>query len=351
MTIQILLGEEIRSEVLKILSGQYMFQRHGENPRLFILSPWISDVDIEFGDLYISKEKSRQEEGVVIGGTYLFETYNIKSVNLPYALLLLKLLGKFEEGKPCEVNIVTLPPNEIHYSSDYLPKVKNLLAFLDEIGCNILVNPKLHSKLLLANDLALLGSFNLSSSALYYKEEIGISIDDLGNLNTLENYCLSVIHKSKLYGYSSPLKWGTFRDVDEAIRYEHGTKEYDAGIELAREKERLRKNRITRGWFLDQIILDVVNIGYGGEFHEFSCEFGGYDKFIKSYAHDLDLFYLLNIRNVISSVKPWVKGKAWVKSFFDYKGDESTDSIVEFVNTKFARKTVPDIRPRLKSLD
>jgi len=47
----------------------------------------------------------------------------------------------------------------MNYHDGWL-RAKTLLDFLDEIGCEIFVNPKLNSKLLLANDLALLGSFN-----------------------------------------------------------------------------------------------------------------------------------------------------------------------------------------------
>ena len=322
MTIQLLFGDEIRSHVLKILSGVCLYIRRPYLPRFYILSPWISDVDIEFSDLYISKEEEKvvKEEKIE---PFLFLDYNIKSINLPYALLLLKLHGG------AEVNIVTLPPNEMNLDPDYLPKVKTLLDFLDEIGCNMFVNSKLHSKLLLANDLALLGSFNLSSSALYYKEEIGVSINDLDNLESLESYCWKVISGSQLYGYSSLRRIARIWDEMKG-----------------------RPRRITRGWLLDRMIAGAYNIEEGRErYGEFFDVTGGYDRFIKSYARDMNLFYLMNLRRLISSTEPWIKGKDWIKEVFDYKGDESTDSIMEFVNSKFARKTVPDIRLRMKPLE
>ena len=320
MTIQILLGDEIRSEVLKILSGACLFKRKPSTPKLYILSPWISNVDIEFSDLYVSKEAHKLKEklerkGGKING-FLFWDFSIKSINLPYALLLLKLHGGCETRWRCNIDIVTLPPNEMNLDSDYLLKVKNLLDFLDEIGCNIFVNSKLHSKLLLANDLGLLGSFNLSSSALYYREEIGVSINDLDNLDRLEEYCWKVIRESQPYGYSSLL-----------------------------ERDLSHRNQIpkTRGWLLDYMIEHAFHFGYG----EFLDITGGYDRAMKYYCRDLNLFYLMNLRRLISSPR----GKDLVKGSFDYKGDESTDSIMEFVNSKFARKTVPDIRLRIKSLE
>jgi hypothetical protein len=57
MTIQILLQEEIRSHVLKILSGACMFQRNKSYPKLYIPSPWISDVVIELDDIRSLREE------------------------------------------------------------------------------------------------------------------------------------------------------------------------------------------------------------------------------------------------------------------------------------------------------
>jgi len=350
LTIQILLGDEIRSHVLKILSGECLFERRPEHPQLFILSPWISDVDIEFSDLYILKEERKEN-------VFLFLDYNIKSINLPYALLLLKLHGG------AEVSIVTLPPNESSYSSDYIPRVITLLDFLDEIGCNVFVNSKLHSKLILANDLALLGSFNLSSSALYNREEIGISVNDLDNLDKLECYCRDVIYSSQPFGYSSLLHYGSPEDRKyNPPDYVEGMtpKEYDGLLKrwsesedahILRERQLSRRNRITRGWLLDEMIKETYHVEHGRErYGEFFNITGEYDKFIKSYARDLNLFYLTNLRRLISSIENHPTGKEWVKMFFDYKGDESIDSIMEFVNNKFARKTIPDVRLKVKSL-
>lgn len=353
MTIQILFNDEIRSHVLKILSGECLFKRRPEEPQLFILSPWISDVDIEFSDRHITKEK---EESKFY--SYLFLDYNIKSINLPYALLLLKLHGG------AGVNIVTLPPREPNYSSDYLPRVIALLDFLDEIGCNVFVNPKLHSKLILANDLALLGSFNLSSSALYTREEIGISINDLDNLDKLEWYCRHVIYSSQPFGYTSLLNYGSPEDKKyESPRYVEGMTldEYDALLKqwsksedarILHERQVSRFNRITRGWLLDTMIKDTYPALRGHEaYGEFFDVTGGYDKFIKSYARDLNLFYITNVRRLISSAENHPHGREdWIKMFFGYESEESTDSVTEFVYTKFARKAIPNVKLRVKSL-
>jgi len=367
VTIQLLFGDEIRSHVLKILSGECVFARRPDVPKLYVLSPWISDVEIEFSDLYISKEFKKFVEAEGLSYTFLFLDYNIKSINLPYAFLLFKLHSACESyQKIPEVNIITLPPDEISYSANYLPKVKNLLDFLDEVGCNVFVNPKLHSKLLLSNDLALLGSFNLSKSALYNREEIGVSINDLDNLDRLELYCRHVIRESERYGYSSLLNYGKHRENSE-IEYDRHLShllteamakppslENKARVDELLDKSRhlhkksiySPKNGTTRGWLLDQMVKDVYGEGYG----EFLYITGGYDKSLKSYASDLDLFYLTSVRKLFSSAEDWMRARDWIKGIYDYKGDESTDSIVEFIYKKFVRKKVPDIRLRIKSL-
>lgn len=367
MTIKLLFGDDIRSHVLKILSGECVFIRRPRFPTLYILSPWISDVQIEFSDLYVSKEEKLFMEGGK-PDSFLFLDYNIKSINLPYALLLLKLHGASEHYQyPPALNIVTLPPDENNYSANNVPRVKNLLDFLDEIGCNIFVNSKLHSKLLHTNDLAVLGSFNLSSSALYYKEEIGISTNDLDNLEKLESYCLKVIQESERYGYTSLLNYGK-RLMKSEIEYDEHLTNLLAEVEakppslerktrmkeLLDQSRALHRNRvyspnngITRGWLLDQLIRDIYSEGYG----EFLFITGGYDKFIKSYASNLDLFYLLSLRKFASSNREYHGGKDWIKNCFKYKGNESTDSIMEFVKNKIIREKVPKIRLRIKSLE
>jgi len=358
VTVRLLFGDEIRSHVLNILAGDCFIVCYPHHPELYILSPWISNVDIEFSDLYILKEKEKllkSEDANV----FLFSDYNIKSINLPYALLLLKL------HSGVEINIVTLPPSEPHYSSAYLPRVRTLLDFLDEIGCNIFVNSKLHSKLLLANDLALLGSFNLSSLALYDREEIGVSINDLDNLSKLKHYCWKVTAESERYGYSSLLTYGnpedrkyeppdyvdgiTLEDYNKLLNQWHRSED----ARILKQMHLSRRNRITRGWLLDQMINEVYmpeeqdkRIRYG----EFFFVTSGYDRAIKSYAHDLNLFYLMNIRKIISSTEGCAKGKDWIKHFFDFRGEETTDSILEFLNSKFARRTIPDVKLRLKPL-
>lgn len=347
MTIQLLIGDDIRSQVLRILSGSCHFQRmtkYNLFPSLYILSPWISDVIIEFSDLFLSKEVENEEVD-----TMFYFDYNIKSINLAHALLLLKL------HNGVNVNLVTLPFNKMDVSPNYLRRTKKLLDFLDEIGCNIFFNTNLHSKLLLANDLALLGSFNLTSSALYYREEIGVSIDDIGNLNTLEKYCTQVVHTSEPYGYSSSLShWGTILDDLKKL-----------SSEALKERRLRRRDLITRGWLLDKMLNEVYqNLDPSDRYFCFFHVTSEDDKRIRSYAQNLSLFYLMSLRRLVSCTHEEskyysdtkkeaerIRSHSWVKSYFGYKGDESTNSIMEFLNNKFARKSVPDIKLRIKSLE
>jgi len=120
----------------------------------------------------------------------------------------------------------------------------------------------------------------------------------------------------------------------------------DQSRALHRKRVYSPNNGITRGWLLDQLIRYVYSEGYG----EFLFITGGYDKFIKSYASNLNLFYLLSFRKFASSNREYQGGKDWIKSRLGYKGNESTDSILEFVKSKFVREKIPDIKLRIKSL-
>jgi hypothetical protein len=336
------MGDDIRSQVLRIISGECSYKRNRDHLQLFILSPWISDVEIELSELSSLMNQDAIE---------WFELdYNIKSINLPYALLLLKL----HEG--VEVKIVTLAPNEINYHEGWL-RAQTLLDFLDEIGCEVFVNPSLHSKLLLANDLAILGSFNLSTSALYNREEIGVSIDDLENLEKLEKYCGRVIDESRAYGHTSLTNWESMKDAMEFPQYrdEMSFKDYSDAIRQFHEKRGrgfYRPTQISRGWLLDEMINTVFlhaesRTNRYGEFFDVT---GGYDKFIRFYAQDLNAFYLASLRRLVAISGEYSNGKSCVKHLLGYEGGDSIDSILKFVDSRFARKTIPHIKLRVKSL-
>jgi hypothetical protein len=118
MTTRILLKNRIRAEVLKVLSGFCFVERHREIPCIIILSPWISNVQLDIDKEFLKSDKF-----------HFGRDYGIRSINLPYALLLLKV----EFG--AHIIIVTLPPTERNYNSSLVSYVRNLLDFLDEIGC------------------------------------------------------------------------------------------------------------------------------------------------------------------------------------------------------------------------
>jgi hypothetical protein len=164
-------------------------------------------------------------------GWFLID-YGIRYINLPYALFLIRInLG-------VQVNIITLsikkktdPPNVMRNYETARP----ILEFLDEVGCNIYTNPILHSKMILSNDLALIGSFNLSKAALYNNEELGISIEDVSHLEILENYVCNIMKSSTPFGYSANLR--------QKYSYPH--------TEPILEK-------VTRGWLLEQIVRNSI---------------------------------------------------------------------------------------------
>jgi hypothetical protein len=77
----ILIGDDIRSQVLKILSGECFSQRQPYLPELFILSPWVTDVEIEFSDLYVLMEK--EKEGIVREKSHYSARASMKSLKKP----------------------------------------------------------------------------------------------------------------------------------------------------------------------------------------------------------------------------------------------------------------------------
>jgi len=349
MTTAILLDDEIRIQVLNILSGNTIRKRDRNWPQITILSPWISNVDLEM----VSDPNQWDEES-----TFWFSIdYGIRYINLPYAILFLKLdLG-------VQVNIVTLPirnkadsPREMR-NYEY---VKPILDFLDEVGCNVYTNPILHSKLILSNDLALIGSFNLSKAALYDNEEVGISIDDVDNLRILENYARRVIESSTPFGFTANLR-----------------RKYSS----ARAKSVTEK--VTRGWLYEQVVMDSTMEDWPSS-SSFDCQtaFRGFLVFYYGYEHDSlytwriaeevgsspGAFYEEVLKNFFQANKellpndPWMTAqekrdalrihrKSYLEKRFNYKGEAKTGEILAFLRTKLVRHHFPKVRLQLVPME
>jgi phosphatidylserine/phosphatidylglycerophosphate/cardiolipin synthase-like enzyme len=322
MTTKIISREDIRAHILKVLSGYCFRQRQSQNPKICILSPWISDVQLE-----INPEVFASDD------LWFGLDYGIASINFAYALLLLRL----QFG--AKIEVVTLPPNEKNYGESAFFH-QQLLQFLDEIGCDIYLNSDLHSKLILSNDSALLGSFNLSQAALYNREEIGVVLDDIGNLATLDDYVKTVISSSVPYGYSpNAHKIRLFPD----------------------EKPPLK---ITRGILYEQIIFSY----YGYEalepytYNEFLQDMVGVDGIYSKYvvanlAVDLERFYIRSLLTYLQPPKPISlnedsneKKLCELRSRFDYQGKFNLEEITTFLKSKLVRDHFPKIELRMKAM-
>ena len=147
MTTKIIPNDRIRAEIFQILSGYR--QRPCEFPKIYVLSPLISDVQLTIDADILGLDES-----------WFGLDYGIFSINLAYAMLLVKLVFG------AEINIVTNDPlkDEKYKGREYSQRAFRLIDFLDEVGCTVFFARDLHSTLIVTNDLALSGSFGLSKS-------------------------------------------------------------------------------------------------------------------------------------------------------------------------------------------
>lgn len=274
------------------------------------MSPWISDVELQIDDAVRA-----------LDDLWFGLDYGIASINLPYALLLLRL----DFGATIE--IVTLPPNEENYGdSAYFHQ--QLLEFLDEIGCNVYLNKSLHSKLILSNDSALIGSFNLSKSALYDREEIGISLDDIGNLAILDDYARKIIQSSVPYGYAANAHMET-KLLDEPL-----------------------PSKTTRGILYQNIVWiyhdhsGLDSYDYGNFLRDGVGIEGIYSKYIVArLASDLEDFY---VKALLAYLQPPTamslnednveKKLGRLNSILGYTGKFDLEEITNFIKARFARQ-------------
>ena len=291
---------------MKVLSGYHFPERKVDFPMLSILCPLIGDVQLEIDrDIYKLDE------------CWFGLDYGIYSINLPYALLYLKL----DFG--ANINLITLPPTKRNYRDPCAQA--NLLDFLDEIGCNVYVNPDLHAELILSNDLALIGTFNLLMPALDGREEIGISVDDMDDLNILENYARDVTTSSSRYGVA----------IDEC--QQHG----------------LITTKVTRGWLFGDIVRECFAGGLP-EFHEFLFFYFGTiyaNDLLKKVVSDLEAFYVKALLAYLNSKSHSGEQRLrYLRYRFNYQGKNEIGEILDFLGTKLARAHVPKVPLKIISM-
>lgn len=343
MGTQVILKEKIKSEILKILSGYCFRERDKLNPKVSILSPWISDVQLEI------------DQDVIATDPEYFDTiYCIASVNLAHDLFLLRTaLGT-------EINIITLPPTEEFYRSrsQYMME---FLDFLDEIGCNIYVNANLHAKLFLSNDNALVGSFNLSKAALYDREEIGISIDDIQNLRILEAYFQEITSMSQPYGYTAKLtelaktNFLVRGTEDEPTAYSKDPGRVYGVDHVSPHHGNLKVGRviekITRGWLYEDVVRLYNRLSFDQGKQDMAYVFltermetsPYYDGILKEASSNINNFYF---RAFSVMLRPeWKESEeylSYLRQRFGYSGNANVNDVLVFLNSVMARKTFPN---------
>jgi hypothetical protein len=319
MGAEIIFKDKIRSQVLKVLSGYCFRERHRDYPNLYLLSPWISDVQLNIDDDVYKLDE-----------LWFGLDYGIQSINLSYALLLLRL----QFG--ADLYIVTLPPNVKNYG-DSASYHSTVLDFFDEIGCNVYVNQDLHAKLILSNDLALLGSFNLSKAAFYDREEICVSLDDISNLKILDEYVKNIIESSAPYGYSA--------NLDPCERF---------------PKDLSHPKKITRGWLYDEIVGEYFDTIRPDtlEYDEFLKDHIGTESFysdgvISEVASDLERFYT---RAVVKLLEARGKNKRplrhphFLGSNIDFQVETKLEDVTVLLHELLARPHFPKIPLRMKPI-
>ena len=312
MTTKTIPNDRIRAEMLQILSGYR--QRLCEFPKIYVLSPWISDVQLTIDADVLGLDES-----------WFGLDYGIFSINLAYAMLLVKLVFG------AEINIVTNDPlKDGKYGGEYSQIAFHLIDFLDEVGCRVFLTRNLHSTLILTNDLALSGSFDLSKSEVYDENENGILINDLDDIKTLEKHAIDAIYSGIPYGYTACVVHPGSSIIAKA----------------------------TRGWLYEMIAEHYFPKAHFSKrdcSYTFLTEHIGtksvyFDGMVKEIASDLETFYV----NAILQALMDGEDRSIERNFrflqtLGYKGRMEIEEVMNFLGTKLAREHVPKIPLRMLS--
>lgn len=313
MTTKTIPNDRIRAEMFQIFSGYR--QRLCEFPKIYVLSPWIGDVQLTIDVDVLGLDES-----------WFGLDCGIFSINLAYAMLLVKLVFG------AEINIVTNDPlkDEKYRGREYSQIAFNLIDFLDEVGCRVFFARDLHSTLVLTNDLGLSGSFDLSKSEVYDENENGILINDLDDIKTLEKHAIDAIYSGIPYGYTA--------------RAVH------AGSSIIA--------KATRGWLYEMIAehyFPKAHFSKRDSSYTFLTEHIGtksvyFDGMVREIASDLETFYV----NAILQALMDGKNRSIERNFgflqtLGYRGKMEIEEVMNFLRTKLAREHVPKIPLRVLS--
>jgi hypothetical protein len=253
--------------------------------------------------------------------------YGIFSINLAYAILLVKLVFG------TEINIVTHDPAEEEklQGKKYSQTAYNLLDFLDEIGCRIFLNSRLHSTLILRDDVALACSFDLSKP-FHQLEDIGVSFSDPDHLKILEKRALDEINSATPYGYTA--------NADS-----HGS---------------LTMPKATRGWLYEKIVehyFPRASLSKRDSFHTFLTEHIGtksayFDGMVKELYSDLEAFHVKAILQALmdGEKRSIERNLPFLSTLLGYRGQMRIEEVTSFLEARFVRKHVPKIPLRILSM-
>jgi len=313
MTTKIIPNDRIRAEMLQILSGYR--QRLYEFPKIYVLSPRISDIQLTIDADVLGLDES-----------WFGLDCGIFSINLAYAMLLVKLVFG------AEINIVTNDPQkgEKHASEEYVQRAIDLIDFLDEVGGRVFLARNLHSTFILTNDLALSGSFDLSKSEVYDESEGCTLTNDLNNIKTLEKHALAAINSSTPYGYTA--------------RAVHPVSSIIA--------------KVTRGWLYEMIAehyFPKANFSKRDSSYTFLTEHIGtksvyFDGMIREITSDLEAFYVNAIlQALMDGEEQSIERNFRFLKTLGYKGRMEIEEVINFLKTKLAREHVPKIPLRMLS--
>jgi hypothetical protein len=277
-------------------------------PKIYVLSPWISDVQLTIDDDVLALDEP-----------WFGLDCGIFSINLAYEMLLVKLVFG------AEINIVTNDPlkDEKYRGREYSQRAFNLIDFLDEVGCRVFFARDLHSTLILTNDLALSGSFDLSKSEAYDENENGILINDLDDIKTLEKHAIDAINSGTPYGYTA--------------RAVH------AGSSIVA--------KATRGWLYEMIAehyFPKAHFSKRDSSYTFLTECIGtksvcFDGMIREIASDLETFYVNAIlQALMGGENRSIERNCGFLPALDYRCKMEFEEVMNFLETKLAREHVPE---------
>lgn len=191
--------------LLNVLLDIIISEKSGMNEPVWIISPWISDISFSFigrstlSGIFPTPKKSMKLSEIL--KMLLNHGGKLKIVCRPPHDLIsidnLRILRFLEEANfPRKDLIIYRVVDDILSQKSTIDFLYNLLPYIEARAVEFRFNEKLHAKILVSRNCAIVGSSNMTISGVYFNLEFNCFMTDTEEVTKIKRFCNEIWEQS-----------------------------------------------------------------------------------------------------------------------------------------------------------